>query len=192
LAKGYDEGWLLGEAGAQRQWQQIAHDALRFQTRFEARADHILAGNVANYLLADPMLDAVGFASGLRVAALAASNETVAAQQAGADGARTIERLTGGFGLSDFARNSLSTSKAMPGSQDWAVALAAANEGARETVSKLRQREAAAFTRAAPLGSLQRRGIAPRDWLAAAREEKESPVLLMMEEDPDEDRDPAA
>ncbi|MBB4861008.1 hypothetical protein HNO88_004354 [Novosphingobium chloroacetimidivorans] len=38
------------------------------------------------------------------------------------------------------------------------------------------------MTRAAPLASLERPGIRPRDWLEAAREEKEVPVLVMLED----------
>lgn len=183
LAKAYDEGWLLSDAGAERQWRQISHDALRFQTRFESRADHLLGGDVANYAVAEPMLDAISFASGLRVGALAAANETIAAQQAAADGARTIERLTGGIGLSDLARHVLSRSTAVPGSQEWAISIAAATEASRETARSIRQREAAIATKAAPLASLERRNITPRDWLAAARDEKETPLLLMMEDE---------
>lgn len=182
LAKAHDEGWLLSDASAGGRWQEVAHGALRYQTRFESRAERLLASNPGDYMLADPMLDAVGFASGLRVAALSACNEANAAREAAADGARAIERLTGSIGLADLTRRALAASGAVPGTQDWTIALAAANEGAREVVAKIRQRETAAVTRAAPLASLERRGIRPRDWLEAAREEKEVPVLVMLED----------
>jgi hypothetical protein len=187
LAKAHDEGWLLSDASAGGRWQEVAHGALRYQTRFESRAERLLASNPGNYMLADPMLDAVGFASGLRVAALSACNEANAAREAAADGARAIERLTGSIGLADLTRRALASSGAVPGTQDWTIALAAANEGAREVVAKIRQRETAAVTRAAPLASLERRGIRPRDWLEAAREEKEVPVLVMLEDGLDKD-----
>jgi len=102
--------------------------------------------------------------------------------QRGADGARTIERLTGGIGLADLARHELTSSEASAGSQEWTFALAAASETSRGAVRKIREREAAAATRAAPLTALEARGIRARDWLEAAREEKEAPVLVMLEE----------
>lgn len=186
LAKAHDEGWLLSDASAGARWQEVAREALRFQSRFENRAERVLAGNPGGYMLADPMLDAVGFASGLRVAALSACNEANAAREAAADGARAIERLTGSIGLADLTRPALAASEAAPGTVDWTVALAAANEDAREVVAKIRQREAAAVTRAAPLAALERRGIRPRDWLEVARAERGTPVLVMLEEELDE------
>lgn len=186
LAKAHDEGWLLSDASAGQRWQEVAHRALRYQTRFETRAERLLAANPGDYLLADPMLDAVSFASGLRVAALSACDEVNAAREAAADGARAIERLTGSIGLADLTRPALAASEAAPGTVDWTVALAAANEDAREVVAKIRQREAAAVTRAAPLAALERRGIRPRDWLEAARAERGTPVLVMLEEELDE------
>jgi hypothetical protein len=183
LAKGYDEGWLLGTAAAERRWLQIAHGALRYQTRFESRADRLLAGNPANYALADPMLDAVAFAGGLRVAALAAANETRAAREAAADNGHVIERLTGTIGASDLARREVELSGAAPGTRAWADVLAKAGEAAQAVARKMRQREAAAVTRAAPLLSLERRGVTPREWLQAAREETKAPVLVMVEDE---------
>lgn len=60
-------------------------------------------------------------------------------------------------------------------------AFASANEASRDTVRKIRQHEAAAATRAAPLAALERREIAPRDWLEAARAEAAAPLLVMPE-----------
>ena len=186
IAKSFDEAWQLADAAAERRWQDVAQAALRFQSRFEWRADHLLTGATAAYELVDPLLDAISLSSGLRVAALAACNEKVAAFDAAADGARTIERLTGGIGLADLVRRQLASSGASPGSQEWAIALAAASEGARPTVRKIRSREAASATRAAPLALLDRRGISTRDWMAAARAERDTPVLLMLDEAIDE------
>lgn len=186
LAKAMDESWLLSEPAAFTRCQDVAHAALRFQSKFEQRAERLLTGGPANFELADPMLDAVSFASGLRVAALAACNEGAAATEAAADGARAIERLTGAIGLADLAGPAIAASGAIPGTQEWTLALAEANSAARETVARIRQREAAAATRAAPLASLERRGIRPRDWMLAARGESEAPLLIMLEEDADE------
>lgn len=93
--------------------------ALRYRTWFENRADLVLGGNPSNYRLAEPMLDAVSCASGLRVAPLSACDE--------GNAARAIERLTGSIGLADVTRPALADSEAAPGTVDWTVALAAAN-----------------------------------------------------------------
>lgn len=181
LGKGMDEGWRLGDGSrAERQWHHVARGALGLQTRFDSRASRLLAAP-DGYQAADPMLDALSLASGLRVAALAACNEVVAAQDAAADGARTMERLSGQMGLADLVRHSLTENNAQPGSPQWAVAVSAASEAARPLARKMREREAALATRAAPLPAIERRGIKPRDWLQAAHEETEAPMLVMIE-----------
>jgi hypothetical protein len=107
LAKSFDEAWQLGDDAAARRWHDVARGALSQQSRFELRADRVLNGAPHNYLEADPFMDAVSLASALRVAALAACNESLAAREAGADGARSIERLTGGWVWPTFRRGSL-------------------------------------------------------------------------------------
>jgi hypothetical protein len=44
---------------------------------------------------------------------------------------------------------------------------------------KLRAREVAVATRAAPLATLEQQDIKPRAWLEAARNEQEAPVLFL-------------
>lgn len=179
LAKSFDEAWQLGAEAAVRRWHDVARGALSQQSRFELRADRVLNGAPHHYLEADPFLDAVSLASALRVAALAACDESLAAREAAADGARSIERLTGGLGLADLSRALLAKTSAQPGSLDWTLAQAAANQSMRPIAVKIRQREAAAITRAAPLVALEDRAIRPREWLEAARSEATSPVLFM-------------
>lgn len=181
LAKGLDEGWQLTDASrAAQQWHAIAQKALSLQTRFEWRAGRLLAAGPAHYALADPMIDAIAFASGLRVAALAACDEGAAAIDAAGDGARAVERLTGGIGLADLVAGALENSGALPGSDAWTLALSEANEAARPVLRRIREREAAVATRAAPLAALAERGLSTRDWLATARAEKDAPLLVML------------
>lgn len=180
LARALDEGWLLTEAAAQNRWLDVSYMALSIEDRFVSRARHLLEQGASGYLLADPMLDAISMTGGIRVAALSATDNTVAAKMASADNARTVEQLTGNIGLADLARQQLTTADPSPGSQDWTLAMAAANEATRPLVKKIRDREAAVATRAAPLFMLEDKGIRPREWLEAVREEKEAPVLLMM------------
>lgn len=179
LSKSFDEAWQLGDAAAVRRWHDVARGALSQQSRFELRADRVLGGNAQHYLDADPFLDAISLASALRVAALAACDESVAAREAAADGARSVERLTGGLGLVDLSQAFLAKSSAQPGTLDWTLAQAAANQSMRPLALKIRQREAAAVTRATPLAALEDRRIRPRQWLEEARAETTSPVLFM-------------
>lgn len=179
LAKSFDEAWQLSDDAATRRWHDVARGALSQQSRFELRTDRVLNGTPHLYLEADPFLDAVSLASALRVAALAACDESLAAREAAADGAKSIERLTGGLGLADLSRGILEKGTAQPGTLEWTLAQAAANQSMRPIALKIRQREAAAITRAAPLVELDERGIRPREWLQAARSETSSPVLFM-------------
>ena len=132
----------------------------------------------AEYALADTMVDALSLAGGLRVACLMACNESAAATSAATENARQIEGLTGNIGMADLVLARL------PGgieraSQEWEEALTGAEAEATPIAASWRQREAMAATRAAPLPQLERDGVTPREWLAAAREETEQPVLLL-------------
>lgn len=180
LARSADEAWHLTDASAQVRWQEVAKAALHHQARFEMRADRMLSGDVRRYDLADPFLDGLALTAAIRVSALIACNETLAARAAAADGARSLERITGGIGLADLSRTERLKTAPQAGSRQWALAQATANEAVRSKVRKLRHREAAALTRAAPLAELEHRGIKPRDWLAEARAEEHSPFLLML------------
>lgn len=180
LARSSDEAWLLTDAAAQIRWQDVAKAALHHQARFELRADRMLGGDVRRYDLADPFLDGLALTAAIRVSALIASNETLAARAAAADGARSVERITGGIGLADLSRVERLKASPPSGSRQWALAQASANEAVRDRVRKIRHREAAALTRAAPIAELEDRGIKPRDWLAEVRAEEHSPFLLML------------
>jgi hypothetical protein len=186
LAKSLDEAWSFASGDrAERQWHDVAKGALSQQERFEFRAEHILRVD-RDYALADPMFDAVAFANSLRVAALAACNESNAAHDAAADGAKTIERLTGDIGAAELVRSALAEANVEAGTPEWDRAFSEAKDNAAPTVQRIRQREAAIATRTAPLAALEAQGIAPRVWLAAAREEAEAPILLMLP--PNEER----
>src|SRR3989344_1791445 len=179
LARSLDEAWSFDNMErAERQWHDVAKGALSQQSRFEMRAEHLLRVD-PNFILAEAMSDALAFANSLRVTAFAACNESRAAHEAAADGARTIERLTGGIGLADLVRASLAQVSAELGTPDWESALMAAKNEAGPQVLRMRQREAAIATRTAPFVSLEASGISPRDLLNAARTATEVPILLL-------------
>lgn len=179
LTSMYEDGWSLGDSDrAQRQWERVHQDALVIQNRFANRAQKLLQVTSANLDAADPMLDAISLASGLRVAALVACNESHLAQSVANDSSRQIEALTGTIGLVDLTAHA-DLNGARAGTVDYDLALANAREAARPLLRKLRDREAATATRALPLATLEKRGIAPREWLEAARQEDDAPVLFL-------------
>lgn len=179
LAKALDEGWLLSEQSAQARWRDVAQGALVSQSRFELRAERILANGVDHYAIADRFLDALSVSNALRVAALAATGETVAAKTAADDGSRSLERITGSIGAADLSLATLRSSSGLAGSEAWTLAQAKANVVARAHTRKMRQREAAAATRAGPIALLESQSRSVRDWLASLREETHSPITYL-------------
>jgi len=181
LAQQIDEAWLLTDvARAERQWHDVARDAHKLQNRFAGRAEYLLAGP-GGFRSADPFLDAFALANGMRVAALAACNEASAAIKAADNGYEALNRLTGNFGLVDLVRYDIEAAGIVPGTLDWSLAITATSESARPLIKKTRDREAALATCAAPLLSLETHGLTPRQWLEAARNESEMPVIALLE-----------
>lgn len=174
-----DEAWSLGPMAAERQWHLVAEESLQLSVFFERRARELLAAVPEGLALSEPMLDAFAMALGLRVAARIAAGEDRAAQIVAIEGARSLMRLTGQIGLADLALPLARRSGVKQATAEWGKALAEATEQVRSEITRIREREAAAATRAAPLLELERRQIKARDWLAAAREEKDSPILLL-------------
>lgn len=178
-AKLFEEAWLMSnQARATQVWLDVAQATRPHQDRFEGRARELLFAMPPEIELADPIIDALSLAGGLRVACLMACNESHAARSAASENARQIEGLTGAVGKADLvmARIPPSIDRA---SQEWADALAAAIDEAAPIAERWRQREAVAATRAAPLTQLELDGIAPHEWLKAARAEQNEPILLL-------------
>ena len=175
----FEEVWLMIDKECVAQvWLDVALAVRPHQEGFEDRARELLLDMPPEYALADTMVDALSLAGGLRVACLMACNESAAAASAADENARQIESLTGNIALADLtlARLPAGIDQA---SQEWEDALANAEAKAEPIAASWRQREAMAATRAAPLPQLERDGVTPREWLAAARAETEEPVLLL-------------
>ncbi|WP_170001834.1 hypothetical protein [Pseudopontixanthobacter vadosimaris] len=175
----FEEAWLMTDTGRAAQvWLGIALATRPHQERFEDRARELLLDMPPEYALADPMIDAMSLAGGLRVACLMACNESAAATAAANENARQIESLTGSIGKADLvlARLPAGIDRA---SQEWEKALSVAEAEAVPVAASWRQREAMAATRAAPLAQLERDGLMPREWLAAARANTNEPLLLL-------------
>lgn len=172
-------GSYANQLKAQSGWHDDADEADTLGTFFYGRARRLL--NARPFAVAEvtPLLDGMTMASSLRIAALALANETTAAVEVAREDALRIERLTGRIGASDLVRARLREWKALPGTDAGSAALTLAATKMRTVSAQLRQREAAAATRAAPLIALVGKGAKPRDWLLAARAEQETPLLLL-------------
>lgn len=192
LCRLYEEGWDFRDRGrSEQQWLRIAHEARTFQDRFAWRARELLTSSPSNATLADPMLDALSLASGLRVTSLVACNEGTLACNVSSEAAVQLEALTGSIGLFELSAMQI-PSDAEPGSTDYELALVEAREAARPLLQKIRHREAVTATRTAPLPLLERQGVAPREWLEAARTERQASVLMLSAEDTHTEEDIAA
>ncbi len=175
----FEEAWLMSnQERATQVWLDVAQATRPHQDRFEGRARELLFAMPPEFDLADPIIDALALAGGLRVACLMACNESEAASSAASENARQIEGLTGTVGKVDLvmARIPSSIDRA---SLEWAGTLAAAVDEAAPIAQRWRQREAIAATRAAPLDQIKHDGVTPREWLKAAREEQNEPILLL-------------
>lgn len=179
LARALDEGWRLSGSAAENRWHEVAARSLHVQDQFETRARSVLNGPGAYYMSADALIDAVSFANGLRVSALGACNQTTAAIEAAADGARVLDSLTGHIGVADMARALLDQTGVQRGTQDYTVAFASSSDAARAIGLKIRQREANAVTRAEPLAALEQHGVRPRDWLESVRAAEDTALIYM-------------
>lgn len=190
LARLHEEGWEFGDrARSEQQWLRVAHEARVFQDRFAWRANGLLAGSLANFPAADAMIDAFNLSSGLRVASLIACNENALATSVANEAATQIQSMTGSIGLFDLAALHVPSDVEF-GTTDYELALVSARQSSGSTLHKIRQREAAAATRTAPLTLLEKRGIAPCEWLEAARNENDAPILILMVDK--EDAEPLA
>ena len=175
----FEEAWLMTDhARATQIWLDVAQAARPHQDRFEDRARELLLMMPPEFDLADPMVDALSLAGGLRVACLMACDESAAASAAASENARQIESITGGIGKADLVMARLPAGIDCA-SEEWEDALTVAETEAEPIAANWRQREAVAATRAAPLAQLKENGVSSREWLAAARTEKEEPVLLL-------------
>lgn len=181
LARSIDQRWSMSDEGARIGWRDDAGEARRLHDFFEGRAEQLLTAAPTAIANATPLLDASTMASGLRVAALALSGESRTAINVAHEDTARLERLTGRIGAADLTRAWMSSPdwQAAPGSEAAGHALDRAIADARVTAASLRQREATAATRAAPLQALAAKGLHPRDWLGAARAEEDAPLLLM-------------
>lgn len=179
LAREIDHRWSMSAERAAIGWHRDADEAARLGTFFEGRARRMLSRQAFAIEEVTPLLDAMVMATGLRVGALALSDETSTAINVARDDARQLEQITGDIGAADLVRGRLAEIIPVAGDANAGPLIEQEWADAREVVSSLRSREALATTRAAPLIALNASGASARDWFAAAREEEDAPVLFM-------------
>lgn len=89
----FEEGWLMSNhSRATQLWLDVAQATRPHQDRFEGRARELLFAMPPEFELADPIIDALSLAGGLRVACLMACNESTAAIVAARE---TLAKLKG-------------------------------------------------------------------------------------------------
>ena len=179
LARSLDQRWSLSDGAATSGWLRDADEARQLGALFSGRAHRLLAERPLAVEEAGPLLDAMTMASSLRVAAHSLAGETRAAVRVAHDDAERIYRLTGQIGATDLARERLPDWHSDVGTPAGENMLDEAEAGARAAAQRLRRREAAAATRAAPLLALEAQGLHSRDWLRAAHEEQDAPLLFL-------------
>lgn len=179
LARSLDQRWTLSDSAATSGWLRDADEARQLGALFGGRAQRLLAERPLAVDEAGPLLDAMMMASALRVAAHALAGETRAAIRVAEDDAERTQRLTGHIGATDLARERLSEWQSRAGTEAGGHALDHLDADVGIAARRLRWREAAAGTRGAPLVALEAGGIHPRDWLRAAHEEQDVPLLFL-------------
>lgn len=181
LAERIDMRWNMSTQKAEIGWHRDADEADHLGNFFTGRARRLLDAQPTAVSEVTPLLDASAMASGLRIGALALSGEAAASISVAQDDAGHLQRLTGGIGAVDLVRSWMATSdwQAAVASDAAASTLQQISAEARTDARNLRDRELMAATRAAPLVALEAKGIHAREWLAAAREEQDVPLLLL-------------
>jgi hypothetical protein len=176
-AEQMDEGWSLSDPAPQ--WRQVATEAHSLANIFERRARE-LTTDPADVAAAEPFLDALGLAAGLRVSARLASGDDAAGRAAASEGTKALVSVGEHISLGASALREMRPHAALGGSRDWDQALAGRVDTLRPLVERARQREAAAASTSLTLAELQRQDINGRAWLEAARSEEAEPVLCLL------------
>jgi hypothetical protein len=166
-----DECWLLDDAA--REWSAIARDAHLLSDSFTRRA--LEAGPVAG----DPFATAFAIASSVRVTARLAAGEDEAARRAASQRAETMIDLGRGLQLAPLTLEAMRGKAEIGGSRQWQEKYEATAANLQPLVGAARERELSAATSLTTLEALAERDIRGRQWLEAARQEVDVPLLIL-------------
>lgn len=179
LSRSLDQRWSLSDSAATSGWLRDADEARQLGALFFGRAKRLLVERPLAVEEAGPLLDAMTMASSLRIAAHSLAGEPRAAIRVANDDAERTIRLTSHIGATDLARSRLVEWQKGAGTAEGEEALDQVEFAARAAALRLRRREAAAATRAAPLLTLEARQLDARDWLRSAHEEQDDALLFL-------------
>lgn len=168
-----EEAWL--PSASQREWIAIARDAHFLADSFERRAREL--GAASNALNTEPLVEAFALASGLRVTARMASSQDDMAREAASSRALTLVQLGEVIQLGPLALANAPMETA--GTSAWLDVLEQKAADLSSTVARVREREIAAAGTAEMLRELARRGVSGREWLDAAKSERQNPLLFL-------------
>lgn len=175
-AERMDEGWQL--ADPEPQWRAVAGDMHQLQNAFAHRANELLGAGPANMADVEPFAEALALAASVRVSARLAAGDEVVARRAAEEGASVLHSLGGRYRVADASVAKLRAEGVEAGTPQWGEALERAAHVGRSSASTMRAREAAAASTVMTLEELDRRQIAGRTWMEAARNADE-PVLFL-------------
>jgi len=171
-----EECWNLSQP--EIEWRAIAREAHFLADNFKRRALEVQReGN--DPLAALPFLDAFALASMTRVSSRMASDDMLAAFEAANGSATELVEMGRGIQLAPLVLERALRSNEAMGTADWTAQIDEIEADLRPQIDLLRQREAAAASSVLTLDHLRSAGISGREWLEAARSEKQSPLLYL-------------
>lgn len=174
LADRVEMFWLPSATAVE--WVDLAGDAHELTAQLLRQARQI--SGAGEPLAAEPLVDGYALGIELQVTARLAAGQDDMARHLAVDGVRHLVELGRPVRLGNLALAAMRDSDA-GGSGRWEHDLEGAVGGLRPRIAQARRRELAAASRVATLAELDRQDIKGRDWLEIAREEKESPVMLL-------------
>ena len=170
-----DHAWLANDAEAQ--WSRCADTLHTLKGRFFRQALDLSENGEP--LPALQFIDAYALASSNLISCrLGIGDEELARKLAG-DFETRIKQLASPIGVMEIVNAALESDGLKPGSPEYIAALEQTQKQARRQIALLREREAAAQSLPILLEKLHERKISGRAWLEQAREENESPLLML-------------
>jgi hypothetical protein len=171
-----DEGWILPDPVAQ--WRHVAAETHYLANQFQRRAIELLESGPAAVSLAEPLTEALALAAGARVSARMAAGDDAAALAAATDGAKSLSEVGQRVRLAEAAM-AMVPAEVSPGTIEWGSQLDSIAEKLKPVAQGYRSREQAAAATCMTLSKLEGRQIGCREWLEAARDENEAPLLCL-------------
>jgi hypothetical protein len=174
-----DDAWM--PSGTDVEWREIAVTALEIANMFNLRIERLLENGdeASGAAAAIPFLALYTQASDLWVTARMAAGQDDMARAAAAQRAQVLSSLGAHFTANTISRGLLSQPSLPAGDPGWLAERKTRWLQAREQALRVRQREVSAASSVETLTALHESGIAGREWLSQARNEKDAPLLFL-------------